>query len=114
MARRDATEGPYRRIAIRHWSLIAAGVASFGLGVLVAGQLPHSERLRIFAVLTGMLFFGGFVISAMVITRCPYCRWMLYLTQTKWGPWSHPWPDRICSNCKRDLAKPDPSVRHTA
>ncbi len=85
--------------------------AAFVAGGVIAGQFPEGVA-RGLIVATGALFAFGVSLTAVVLTRCPNCGWLLTMTQTKAGvPCSHPWVDKVCSNCKRDLMEPvDPAA----
>ena len=105
--------GLYEQISGRSFWLIVLGFASF-LGLTSLGGLfPNSRGAQFPFAMLGMLSFGACAVIAMLKSRCPYCGWVLYLSQTAFGiPWAHPWVDKVCSACKRDLTKRlDPTPR---
>lgn len=109
MADRDPAESPHRRLSRRFWFLLGAALACMVLGIILVPVFRSIESTILQAVssLFGLSGFLGCIIAALVLSRCPGCGWPLYLTKTRWGvPWNHPWLDKVCSRCQRDLTRP--------
>lgn len=106
MVQSNLPNGPYMRIARRIFFLVALSVVSFLILANLGALFPPAKALAIAISLLALASFAACAVTVMVKTRCPHCGWSLSLTKTKLGmPWSHPWPDKVCSNCRRDPAK---------
>lgn len=104
-------EGPHRRLSRRFFLLLGSAVACMVLGIALVPVFRSLEilSLQIVAALLAIPGFLSCIIAALVLSRCPDCGWPLYFTKTRWGiPWNHPWLDKVCSSCHRDLTKSEP------
>lgn len=107
MTNRQPTDNLHRRLSRRYWLLLCAAVASMLVGVVLVPALRHLGSIPGVAAITGTTSFLGCIIAALILSRCPFCGWPLYLTKTRSGiPWHHPWLQKVCSRCQRDLTKP--------
>ena len=82
---------------------------------MLAVLLDQQKALSGLCAALGMIVAMSFVVATGVLTRCPYCGWILLLRFSPEGfhGRGHPWVDKVCSHCKHDLTMPpeEPSPR---
>ena len=82
--------------AKRHVYLMLVNTLVGVVFILLSDQFFGHSTIA-FAIVIGILFFLNLGIWKF---NCPRCGSNLFI----WDKWPLPWPNRLCSNCKLDLA----------